>query len=101
MWRIKTSAHDPGQRVRHDSRGGRPFGYVRRTPRQAVPHTGNRRRRDGTELLVNGLPRRLAAYELLGAIRQVAFDKTLTADDALRRIRDAFREYDETRDDGP
>jgi hypothetical protein len=38
---------------------------------------------------------------LLGAIRQVAFDETLTSDDALRRIRDAFREYDEKRDDGP
>jgi hypothetical protein len=31
---------------------------------------------------------------LVGAVRRVAFDVTLEAGDALRRIRDAIREYD-------
>jgi hypothetical protein len=31
---------------------------------------------------------------LVGAIRRVAYDVTLEAGDALRRIRDAIREYD-------
>jgi hypothetical protein len=31
---------------------------------------------------------------LVGAIRRIAYDVTLEADDALRRIRDAFADYD-------
>jgi hypothetical protein len=31
---------------------------------------------------------------LVGAIRRIAYDITLEADDAMRRIRDAFRAYD-------
>ena len=31
---------------------------------------------------------------LVGAIRRVAYDLTLAPDDALRRIRDAFADYD-------
>jgi hypothetical protein len=31
---------------------------------------------------------------LVGAIRRIAYDVTLEADDAMRRIRDAFRAYD-------
>jgi hypothetical protein len=32
---------------------------------------------------------------LVGGIRRLADDRTLAPDDALRRIRDAFRDYDE------
>ena len=31
---------------------------------------------------------------LVGAVRRIAYDVTLEAGDALRRIRDAFAEYD-------
>jgi hypothetical protein len=31
---------------------------------------------------------------LVGAVRRIAYDITLEADDALRRIRDAFADYD-------
>jgi hypothetical protein len=31
---------------------------------------------------------------LVGAIRRVAYDLTLASDDAMRRIRDAFADYD-------
>jgi len=31
---------------------------------------------------------------LVGAIRRLADDRTLAPDDAMRRIRDAFRDYD-------
>lgn len=31
---------------------------------------------------------------LVGAIRRIAFDITLEAGDAMRRIRDAFADYD-------
>jgi hypothetical protein len=31
---------------------------------------------------------------LVGTVRRLAYDMTLAADDALRRIRDAFHEYD-------
>jgi hypothetical protein len=41
-------------------------------------------------------PRRSIAelLTLVGAISRVAYDVTLEAGDALRRIRDAIREYD-------
>ena len=32
---------------------------------------------------------------LVGAVRRLAFDRNLPPDDALRRIRDAFADYDE------
>jgi hypothetical protein len=32
---------------------------------------------------------------LVGSIRRLAFDRTLPASEALGRIRDAFRSYDE------
>jgi hypothetical protein len=32
--------------------------------------------------------------KLVGAIRRIAYDVTLDAGDALRRIRDAFADYD-------
>ena len=32
---------------------------------------------------------------LVGAVRWLAFDRNLPPDDALRRIRDAFADYDE------
>jgi hypothetical protein len=32
---------------------------------------------------------------LVGAIRRIAYDITLEADDAMRRIRDLYRAYDE------
>jgi hypothetical protein len=32
---------------------------------------------------------------LVGAVRRIAHDRTIEPDDALRRIRDAFTEYDE------
>ena len=31
---------------------------------------------------------------LVGAVRRAAYDPTLEPDDALRRIRDAFHDYD-------
>jgi hypothetical protein len=31
---------------------------------------------------------------LVGAIRRLAHDRSLTPDDAMRRIRDAFADYD-------
>jgi hypothetical protein len=31
---------------------------------------------------------------LVGAIRRITFDVTLAADDQMRRIRDAFTDYD-------
>ena len=34
---------------------------------------------------------------LVGAVRRIAYDVTLEAGDAMRRIRDAFAEYDENR----
>jgi hypothetical protein len=34
---------------------------------------------------------------LVGAVRRIAYDVTLEAGDALRRIRDPFAEYDENR----
>jgi hypothetical protein len=32
---------------------------------------------------------------LVGAVRRAAYDRTLAPDDALRRIRDEFKSYDE------
>jgi hypothetical protein len=32
---------------------------------------------------------------LVGAVRRIAYDRTIEPDDALRRIRDAFHDYDE------
>jgi hypothetical protein len=32
---------------------------------------------------------------LVGAVRSAAYDRTLAPDDALRRIRDAFADYDQ------
>jgi len=32
---------------------------------------------------------------LIGAVRRLAEDRTLAPDDAMRRIRDEFRDYDE------
>ena len=34
---------------------------------------------------------------LVGAVRRIAYDVTLEAAEAMRRIRDAFAKYDETR----
>jgi hypothetical protein len=31
---------------------------------------------------------------LVGAVRRIAHDRTIEPDDALRRIRDAFHDYD-------
>ena len=31
---------------------------------------------------------------LVGAVRHIAHDRTIESDDALRRIRDAFHDYD-------
>jgi hypothetical protein len=33
--------------------------------------------------------------QLVGAIRHIAHDQTMAPDDQMRRIRDAFRDYDE------
>jgi hypothetical protein len=38
-----------------------------------------------------------AALVLIGALRLIAHDPTLTSDDALRRIRDEFYDYDRLR----
>jgi hypothetical protein len=36
---------------------------------------------------------------LVGAIRRLAYDRSLAPDDAMRRIRDTFADYDERRAD--
>jgi hypothetical protein len=36
---------------------------------------------------------------LVGAIRRIAYDITLSPGDALRRVRDAFADYDDPDDD--
>jgi hypothetical protein len=49
-----------------------------------------------TALLPPPEPRHCAAelLRLVGAVRRLAFDRTLQATEALGRIRDAFHDYD-------
>ena len=50
---------------------------------------------DNTLLTTGAHPHSIAELlTLVGAIRRIAYDITLEAGDAMRRIRDAFAEYD-------
>jgi hypothetical protein len=74
----------PGGPGRGDSRSGR--GLDGMEPRRVLQHSTAR------------APAHLCRTgHAVGAVRRIAYDVTLEAGDALRRIRDPFAEYDENR----